>query len=272
MLRAIAVLLVVGLVALLPAAAAAGESADDFESWRPAVHSAAEYAAKRRGVIAFSVRTPGHRWGWHAERVYPMASLLKPMLTVAYLDRAGVRGRALTRADKALLSPMIRRSDNAAASRVLGIVGVSGLRRVARRAGMKRFTAVTPVWGLSRTTASDQSRFFLRIDSLLPPRHRAYAMKLLATIVPSQRWGIGQVRLPGWKLYFKGGWGSGTGWVDHQSALLVRGDERVAVSVMTQNDGSHAYGNETLRGVAKRLLGGLGAAVDRPSACPRPSC
>ena len=26
---------------------------------------------------------------------------------------------------------------------------------------------------------------------------------------------------PGWHLYFKGGWGSGTGWVDHQTALLT---------------------------------------------------
>ena len=38
----------------------------------------------------------------------------------------------------------------------------------------------------------------------------------------SQRWGIGQASLPGWRVYFKGGWGSGTGAVDHQVALLER--------------------------------------------------
>jgi hypothetical protein len=108
-------------------------------------------------------------------------------------------------------------------------------------------------------TAEDQSRFFLRIDRLLPRRHRGYGMKLLRSIVPSQRWGIAQVVPRGWTLYFKGGWGSGTGRVDHQVALLTRGDERIAVAIVTQWDGTHAYGKETLRGVAKRLLRGAQA-------------
>ena len=42
-------------------------------------------------------------------------------------------------------------------------------------------------------------------------------MSLLASIVPSQRWGIGEVAPQGWKLYFKGGWGYGTGLLDHRS-------------------------------------------------------
>ena len=36
--------------------------------------------------------------------------------------------------------------------------------------------------------------------------------------------------------------------------LLTRGDERVSVAILTFEDGSHAYGKETLRGIAKRLL------------------
>ncbi len=58
-------------------------------------------------------------------------------------------------------------------------------------------------------------------------------------------------------LYFKGGWGSGTGEVDHQVALLTRGRKRVSVAILTADDGSHAYGQETLRGIALRLLRGL---------------
>jgi hypothetical protein len=236
-------------LAVTPAAHAA--------EWRPHVHDAQVYAKQRRGSIAFHVRTPTRAWGWRASKTFPSASVLKPMLMVAYLQRRGVRGRSLTHEDRELLAPMIRRSDNAAASRVLGIVGTSGLRRVARRAHMKRFTPVTPIWGNSRITASDQTRFFLRIDRLVSPRHRDYVLDLLETIVPSQQWGIGRVRLPGWDVYFKGGWGSGTGAVDHQVALLTRGDERVSLAIMTVGDGTHAYGKETLRGIAKRLLRGL---------------
>jgi hypothetical protein len=249
---------VVVLLASAPAAGAAGEREDDAP-WKPAIHEAAEYAKSRRGAIAFSVRTPGHHWGWHSRQTFPSASVLKPMLMLAYLDRPGVRGRALTRTDKGLLRAMITRSDNAAASRIFGIVGTRGLKRVARRARMTRFTPVTPIWGNSRITAQDQSRFFLRIDALLPARHSAYAMSLLASIVPSQRWGIARVPmpLPGWKVYFKGGWGSGTGLVEHQVALLTRGGQRIALAIMTRSNGTHAHGKETLRGVAKRLLHAL---------------
>jgi hypothetical protein len=134
------------------------------------------------------------------------------------------------------------------------MVGPGRLRALAHRAGRRRFTPVTGIWGLSRITAADQARYFLHTDSLVALRHRAYAMRLLNTITPAQRWGIARVRPPGWRL---GGWGSGTGWVDHQVALLTRGDERVSVAILTYQDGSHPYGKETLRGIALRLLGDL---------------
>ena len=38
----------------------------------------------------------------------------------------------------------------------------------------------------------------------------------------AQRWGIGRVDVDGFRLYFTGGWGSGTGRVEHQVALLTR--------------------------------------------------
>jgi hypothetical protein len=230
--------------------------------WQPDVRDAVAYASHRHGILAFAVRTPTRSWGWHAGRTFPAASLLKAMLLVAYVDLPSVRGRPLFPRDRALLDPMIRRSDNAAAGRVLALVGPGSLRALARRAGMRRFTPVTGIWGLSRIDAADQARYFLRIDALVAPRHRAYAMRLLNTITPAQRWGIARVRPRGWRLYFKGGWGSGTGWVDHQVALLTRGDARVSVAILTHLDGSHAYGEESLRGIALRLLRGLATAEE----------
>jgi hypothetical protein len=232
--------------------------------WRPDVAAARSYALQRHGAIAFAVRTPTRTWGWHAYRTFPSASLLKAILLVAYLDRPSVRSRPLRSSDRALLAPMIRRSDNDAASDVLAIDGPRAVYAVARRAGMRRFRLVTGTWGLSRVDAADQSRFFLHIDRLVAPRHRVYAMRLLNTITPVQRWGIARVRPSGWRLYFKGGWGSGTGWVDHQTALLTRGDQRVSLSILTFEDGSHTYGTQTLQGIAARLLRGLAAADDVP--------
>lgn len=178
------------------------------------------------------------------------------MLLVAYLRQPSVRDRPLAKADRDLLAPMIRWSDNVAATRVRDIVGNDGLVRLARKVGMRAFTPAA-VWGLSRVDAADQTLFFLGIDRYVPRRHRAYALRLLSSIVPSQRWGIAQVRPPGWALYFKGGWGSGTGAVDHQVALLRRGQRRVSVAILTTSSPTHAYGKQTLHGIAKRLLSGL---------------
>jgi hypothetical protein len=225
--------------------------------WTPDVAAANAYADQRQGVIAFHVRTERGRWSRDADRTVPSASVIKAMLMIAYLNRPDVRARALTPADHALLDPMIRRSSNRAATRVRDIVGNAALTRLAGRAGMTRF-AVHPIWGLSRISARDQTRLWLRFESFVPARHRADAVLLLQTIVPKQRWGFGQVPLPpGWALAFKGGWGSGTGLVEHQVALLTRGAERVAIAVLTTGSPSHRYGKQTLRGIAERLLRGL---------------
>jgi hypothetical protein len=185
-------------------------------------------------------------------------SVLKAMLMVAYLNRREVRARPLRRRDLRLLRPMIRRSDNATASLIRNMVGNRGLRRLARRVGMRRFTPVAHPWGNSLVNAADKWGFFLHLDRYVVKRHRRRALRLLNSIVPAQRWGVARVAPRGWDLYFKGGWGSGTGAADHQVALLRRGRLRVAVAVMTIANGSHAYGKATLRGVFRRLLRGLG--------------
>lgn len=225
--------------------------------WTPDVRAAREFAATRAGAVSFHVRTETDQWGLDADRPVASASVVKAMLMVAYLNQPGVRRRALGAADHALLDPMIRRSDNVAATRVRDIVGNGALRRLARRVPMTHF-ATNRLWGLSRITARDQTRMWLRFESFVPRRHRGAALRLLRQIVPRQRWGFGEVALAeGWRLHFKGGWGSGTGLVEHQVALLRRSEERVAIAILTTGSPSHAYGKRTLRGMAARLLRGL---------------
>lgn len=227
-----------------------------IKAWNPNTDSAIQYALSRNGIIAFAVRTRHHYWGWYDTRNYPSASVLKAMLMVAFL-RQHAADRDLTGDERGTLEPMIRWSDNNAANKMFNIVGPRGLDQLAQDAHMKQFSPSSPVWGNSQVDAEDQTEFFLHIRELIPPRHRGYAMNLLETIVPWQRWGVGQVQPAHWRLFFKGGWGSGTGRVDHQVALLTHGRLRISVAVMTMNDGSHSYGQETLQGMFARLLGGL---------------
>ena len=225
------------------------------------MRAAVKYVHTRAGQVSFAVRTQGHLWGYKRTRGVHSASVVKALLLVAYLDDPRVRSRRLTAADHRLIDPMIRRSDNAAATKVLAFVGAGRVRNTASRVGMRRFRLNPFVWGGSRIDASDQTRFFLHYGAHVVARHRATAMHLLRTIVPEQRWGIGQVRPRGWRLYFKGGWGSGTGLVDHQVALLTHGRDRVAVAVLTTGNPNHAYGQQTLRGVFARLLRGLASRL-----------
>ena len=183
------------------------------------------------------------------------------MLLVADVDLPSVRARGLVQSDRELLAPMIRRSDNDAAGRVLGIVGPDRLRGLAHRAGMRRFRPVTGIWGLSQIDAVDQARSFLRIDSLVALRHRAYAMKLLNTITPAQRWGSpAPAHLGGGSTSRALGLGHGLGRPPGRAPDPRR--RAVSIAILTQSDGSHAYGKETVCGIAARLLRGLGSAED----------
>jgi Beta-lactamase enzyme family len=250
--------LAVVLVLLGAAATVAPQPAGAFpqREWHGRLEAAKRYAAGREGIIGFAlVDERGRMHGYRSRAAVPTASLLKAMLLVGYLRLA--RDRSLTAEETSLLGPMIRRSDNVAVGVILPRLGAARLYRLARLAGMTRFRLEWPIWGLSQTSARDQARFFYRLDSYVPARHRRYALRLLRTIVRSQRWGVARVTPTGWRLYFKGGWGSGTGLVDHQSALLTSGRSRVALSITTRFNPSHEYGKATLRGIARRLVAGL---------------
>jgi hypothetical protein len=216
-----------------------------------ALASARRYAGSRLGSVSFAVvedRTAVR--GYRRTVGYPSASVIKAMVMVAVLRRAG-HGR-LTRAERALLDPMITRSDNAAAITLWNELGADRLRRVAAVAGMRRFAIGAHLFE-ARIDASDQARFFLIIDRLVPDQHRAYARRLLASIVSWQRWGIAPAaERHGFRAGFKGGWRTG---IAHQVALLRRDGRRLAIAVLTADQPSMAYGQDTIEGIAERLLG-----------------
>jgi hypothetical protein len=226
------------------------------QSYRPDMRAAIAYAHTRAGDIAFAVRTAGRFYGYRPDHIEWSASMVKSMMLVAYLDEPWVANRTLNGRDGSLLWPMITQSNNDAADQVYETIGPGALYALAARVGMRSFSTQS-IWGETHVTARGLTKFFLHIDSYVVPRHRGYAMAALSKIVPSERWGVGEVAPRGWKLYFKGGWGSGTGLIDSQVALLRRGCSRVSAAVLTMYDGSHAYGKATLRGLFARLLRGM---------------
>jgi Beta-lactamase enzyme family len=238
-----------------PVGAISGVAAPAKPAERPivgdaALESALRYARSRLGSVSFAVVEDRARVRGYRRTVgYPSASVIKAMVLVAMLRRAG--HDRLTPAQRALLEPMITRSDNEAAITLWNMLGAGPLREVAAADGMRRFAIGTHLFE-ARIDASDQARFFLVIDRLVPTEHRAYARRLLASIVSSQRWGIAAAAARHvFSVRFKGGWRTA---LTHQVALLQRDGRRLAIAVLTAGEPSMAYGEQTIEGVAERLL------------------
>ena len=226
------------------------------------IRAARRWVSGRANSAFAAVDTHGRVRGWAPRRRYVSASVVKAMLLVAYLRQVG--DRPPPPADRAVLAPMITRSDNDAASTIYGRVGDAGLVELAGRAGMSDLT-VAGHWGGVYFSAADQARFFSRLDSLVPAGSRAYARELLSSIVQRQRWGFSRFSLRhGWDTFFKGGWRrTGAGRLVHEAALFERDGRRFSLAVLSDGNPSHDYGTATLRGVARRLFGARPRSAQR---------
>ena len=225
--------------------------------WKPHVAAARRFARSRKGETRFAIvdergRLAAHRGGSTVEA----ASVIKLMFLVAYLRMH--RDEPISDADKRILGPMIRESNNAAAEEIEARVGARRVDELARDADMRHFRRSSPYFGLSRISATDWARFMRELDRYVPNRHEDYAKRLLAQIVKRQRWGIAWEAPRGWRLMFKGGWGVGPGKVQNQVALLERGRRRIGLAILTDAGRLTAgYKRQTIAGVTERLLRGL---------------
>jgi hypothetical protein len=223
------------------------------------VIAAAHYLAGRAGRTAFAVIDDDDRLaGINLHRRFHSASVVKSMLLVAYLRMLAYQHRSLDGVSQALLYPMIHSSDNNAASAVLAIVGEAALARVASDAHMDDYDPGGGWWGFTEVSAADLARFFFRQDAMIPRPFDGYARWLLATIEPSQSWGIPAIARPEFQVFFKGGWLPKSEGLVNQVGRLERPGIVFALSVLTTHDPSMVYGEQTIAGVTARLLGRAG--------------
>jgi hypothetical protein len=217
-----------------------------------ALRDAWDFARGRAGVVSLAVvNSDGELRGRREDRRYASASVVKAMLLAAEIRRLKQAGEGLDPTTDSLLTSMITVSDNEAADAIYARVGDQGLFDVARRAGMTRFT-VAGHWGNAQIAAADMARFFGDLD-----RHREYAKGLLGSIDESQSWGIPAAAGDRWAARFKGGWLPDHALVHQAAELRERdGNRELAIVVLTDEQPSHDYGVDTVRGIAERLLVG----------------
>ena len=220
-----------------------------------ALRDAAAYAGRRDGIVAFAVlNTEGKLRGRRMGRVFPAASTVKAMLLAAEVQRLEREHQPLDEETESVLRSMITYSDNDAADAIYARVGDAGMFRIARQAGMDRFTEAGH-WGNAQIDAADLARLHWSMQALVDRPHRVFALGLLGSVIAEQSWGIPEAARPKWSVRFKGGWLPDRALV-HQGAELRDDGRRLSIAVLTDEQPSFEYGTETVRGVAARLLSG----------------
>ena len=184
------------------------------------IEAAWRYAGERGGLVSFAVIDSRERLRGHdVDRLYSAASVVKVMVLAAELRRLADDGAPIDDGTDSLLASMIRYSDNEAADAIYARVGDAGMHQVAERAGMTGFE-IAGHWGNAQVTAADMARLFGDLEAMLPRRHVEYAQGLLASVTPSQSWGIPVAAGEEWAARFKGGWLPEKALV-HQAAELL---------------------------------------------------
>jgi len=220
--------------------------------------------AARRGrvsTVAVAVDDPGLGlvcW-LNRFRSFDSASVVKVTILAALLRKAEDQHRPLTATETARARSMITRSDNEAASALWAEVGRSYLQHFLNVAGM-RHTSLGPgsYWGLTQITANDQVvllRLLLNGNAVLNPAFRSYALRLLAEVIPAQRWGVPAGAPASLTVHVKNGWlpRATHGWRINSIGCFTGHGGGYSIVVLTQDNPTMAYGIAAVEAIARAI-------------------
>ncbi|KUN01199.1 hypothetical protein AQI95_32535 [Streptomyces yokosukanensis] len=206
-----------------------------------------------------------------ADGAYDTASIVKVDILAALLLQAQDAGRQLTDEERGHAEPMIKRSDNKAANALWRQIGqASGLEAANKRLGLTS-TAGGPglMWGLTRTTASDQVRLLRAVfddaattsspsgATALNAQSRAYVRTLMGQVVPEQTWGVSAAGVAGAPNALKNGWlqrtTSGLWDINSVGQVTVKG-HRYLVAVLSNGSASMSDGVALVERTARQAV------------------
>jgi hypothetical protein len=152
---------------------------------------------------------------------------------------------------------MITRSDNDAASALWAELGHRYLQHFLDLAGMTQTSlGLGGYWGLTQITAYDEVlllRLLLHKNRVLDPAARAYALSLMAQVIPSERWGVPAGAPTSLTVHVKNGWLPRLthGWRIHSIGCFTGRGGGYSIVVLTQDNPTMAYGITTIEAIAK---------------------
>jgi beta-lactamase class A len=257
------------LLLALPASAAApaaASSATCRSSSHPALAArlARDIGTALRGrvsAVAVGVDDPGQglRCWLNGSEHFDSASVVKVTILGALLRKAEDQHRHLTRTEAARAAAMITRSDNDAASALWAELGRRYLQHFLNLAAMKQ-TSLGPggYWGLTQITAYNEVlllRLLLTKNPVLDTTSRHYALRLMAQVIPSQRWGVPAGAPARLTVHVKNGWlpRLTRGWRIHSIGCFTGRGGGYSIVVLTQDNPTMAYGIATIEAAATAI-------------------
>lgn len=208
-------------------------------------------------AVAVLDNKTGHRYSYKGTKKFDMASIVKVSILAALLLQAQDDGRKLTANERSLAGRMITQSENEAAITLHAAIGkTAGLKAANKRLGLKK-TTVNDAWGLTRTTAEDQLRVLSQLINKKSPLNadsRALILKLMSSVVPEQRWGVGAAAKPSENAALKNGWlaweGTDFQFIINSMGRITGDDVDLSVVVLSHRHPTQAGGEEAVSEIA----------------------
>lgn len=189
--------------------------------------------------LAVTDHASGRTWSYRGGERYLEASLVKVPILLTLLRVQTEQGTGPGDEERSLAEAMIRRSDNDATDCLYEqIGGADELRRTYELLGVEQ-TQAADIWGANETVAEDQVRIATALaggvdwirDDLM-----AWAVDLVETIDPGQRWGItaGSAGAAD-EVGLKNGWlqDDALAWNVGSAGFVLAGDAGYSVAVLT---------------------------------------
>lgn len=235
---------------------------------------------ERASVVGLAAADPrkGITCKLHQEWHFHSASIVKVIILGALLRELEAEHRALTAKEVVLTKEMITESSNSAATTLWDQVGMRNLQRFLDLAKMTHTRlGQDGFWGLTLVTAHDELvllKLLTNKNSVLDQPSRAYALKLMAEVIPSQRWGVPAGAPSDVTVHVKNGWlPDPVRWVINSIGAFTGHHRDYRIAVLTRGNPSMPYGIDTIQDVAEVINRDLNPgvkAVILPSA-PYPS-
>ncbi|MFE9449234.1 serine hydrolase [Streptomyces sp. NPDC006739] len=238
--------------------------------------------ANRAGTVAVGVydRSTRTTCSLRATSSYDSASTVKVTVLATLLWDAKKHNRYLTSTEQTLTKAMITQSDNTATTKLWNQLGLTKIKGFLAAAGMTKTVPGTGgYWGLTQINVTDEQKLLQLVtakNSVLSDNSRAYILKLMNQVIPSQRWGTPAGAPSSVTVHVKNGWLSRAthGWRVHSLGTFNGAGHDYMITVLTQDDSTMDYGVTTIQNVARAIHKDLvpttaGTALYTPTSTPR---